>query len=89
MVVASAAEETDPLVGTLVPGHRGLDAAGQLQLGQGRGDLERSLKAVLRWDEVEKLLERVEADRAQHDADVVGRVRDIRHGVWVPVLRSD
>ena len=40
---------------------------------------------VLRRDDVEELVERLESDRAQHHADVVGRVRDVRHEVSVPI----
>src|SRR5262249_30578316 len=85
VVIAPATQEADLPVCPLVACQLLADEIGELQLGQGRGDLERSIEPDIPRDDLEELFERVEPDRTQHHTDVVGRVRNIPHWVRVPI----
>jgi hypothetical protein len=87
MVVASCAEETRSDVAPRVPANQAGDVRGQFHFAQRWGDRQRACEPVFRRDHVEELIERVESDRPEHDAHVVGRVRDIGHGSRV-LLRT-
>src|SRR5208283_464507 len=88
VIIAAGPQETDPLVGSLIPRQQAANVVGQLELGQSGTDVQGPLEPELRRHHVEELIERVQSDRPQHDADVVRGICKIRHIVCVPERRK-
>lgn len=86
MVVAPAPEEARAEVGPDVAGGQRRQMPGQLQLGQGRRDRQRSFEPILGRDHIEQVIERSDPDHGEHLAHVVGRVQDIGHQDSVPKI---
>lgn len=64
VVVAAAAQETDSAVGPLIESEDRTDVIGEVKLGQCGWNLQWALEPQVRRNQVEKLFQVVEANRA-------------------------